>query len=225
MHAAAFKLYSDGRVRDSQQVRNLASPEQNSRLSSSLFSSDKALAILLDCQLTKHAYQYLRTEAKEMGSDIYPPYNHVVAAKNRCLPLTSSLEMSDFSASCQLPPLLDHTSSRIVELQRDVLDSKPLVTRLTLRYKAGFDGSTGQSVYKQVTSTGNPRNIQEEASLFFPLQLTGYDGTTKYIFWRNPAPSSTHYCRPLRFCFVKETKEVLLAEEEFDPFVPDQRFE
>ena len=32
--------------------------------------------------------------------------------------------------------------------------------------------------------------------------------------WRNPKSSSTSYCRPLRFIYRKESKEVVLAEYE-----------
>ena len=32
--------------------------------------------------------------------------------------------------------------------------------------------------------------------------------------WRNPKPSSTSYCSPLRFIYRKESKEVVLAEYE-----------
>ena len=48
-----------------------------------------------------------------------------------------------------------------------------------------------------------------------PLELAGFEGAEKVIFWRNPRPSSTCYCRPVRFRFCKETKLVLEAEEAY----------
>ena len=48
-----------------------------------------------------------------------------------------------------------------------------------------------------------------------PLELAGFDGSEKVFFWRNPRPSSTYYCRPIRFRFCKETKEVLDEEESY----------
>ena len=56
-----------------------------------------------------------------------------------------------------------------------------------------------------------------EQSLFLtcmvPLQL--YITETEEILWENKKPSSTLLCRPLRFRYVKESREVILEEERF----------
>ena len=64
------------------------------------------------------------------------------------------------------------------------------LTRLTLRCKAGFDGATGQSVYKQVSSEeAGDRNLKKEESLFItclaPLELSGFCNNKKVLLWRN----------------------------------------
>jgi hypothetical protein len=47
-----------------------------------------------------------------------------------------------------------------------------------------------------------------------PLRLTGVIKVlnTQVILWENPRPSSTRYCRPLKFLYAKETKEVTKTE-------------
>ena len=43
-----------------------------------------------------------------------------------------------------------------------------------------------------------------------PLQLID---NNKKIIWLNPKPSSTFYCRPIKFAFIKENAEVVRKEE------------
>ena len=87
-------------------------------------------------------------------------------------------------------------------------------TRLILIYKAGFDGTTGQSVYKQQSDDTSELNTDE--SLFItclvPLELYCFKDDKKQVVWRNLKPSSTSYCRSLRFIYRKESKEVVLAK-------------
>lgn len=39
-----------------------------------------------------------------------------------------------------------------------------------------------------------------------------FETTILGILWANPKPSSTRYCRPIRFSFIKETTEVIKNE-------------
>ena len=61
------------------------------------------------------------------------------------------------------------------------------------------------------------RNIQIEESLFLtcivPLDLSSFAGGKKTTLWRNLKPSSTLYCRLLRFQFEKESKDIIISEE------------
>ena len=60
-------------------------------------------------------------------------------------------------------------------------------------------------------------DLSAEESLFLtcsvPLQLSVKE--TGQIVWVNEKSSSTLLCRPVRFRFVKESKEVLAEELEF----------
>ncbi|KAH9632628.1 hypothetical protein HF086_004746 [Spodoptera exigua] len=47
-----------------------------------------------------------------------------------------------------------------------------------------------------------------------PIQLRLNVEENNIIVWQNPAPSSTRYCRPIRFNFAKET--ISLIKEEVD---------
>ena len=56
------------------------------------YSEDEALFLLIDAQLSKKQYTTIRLQAKEKwlkkakGANIYPAYNNIRAAKERCYP-------------------------------------------------------------------------------------------------------------------------------------------
>lgn len=110
-----------------------------------------------------------------------------------------------------LQSLLDHTANRLLS----TLQSETLTTenkKLTLLCKWGCDGSSGQAQYKQVFSEDTDAS---DTNLFMssmvPLRLYSDKNTP---IWVNSSPSSTRYCRPIKFEFAKETKELVLKEVE-----------
>nr|XP_047124509.1 uncharacterized protein LOC124807078 isoform X1 [Hydra vulgaris] len=86
---------------------------------------------------------------------------------------------------------------------------------MTLICKWGFDGTSGQSIYKM---TFEDPNISDASLLFtslVPSQLVGVNQETKKenLLWSNPKPSSTLFCRPLKLQFTKETEETFINEK------------
>ena len=120
---------------------------------------------------------------------------------------------TDYSVSVDFQTLVDHTVLRLLEVQHDVANFIAFGS-LILLSKVGDDGSTGQSIYTQVTDELENRCFVQEANLFLscfvPLEFAGFSGGVKKIIWRKPHPSSTLYCG-----FVKETTHVLNAEQAF----------
>lgn len=96
------------------------------------------------------------------------------------------------------------------------------VTRVELICKYGADGSSGHSEYMQKPTTTNEQEISDTHLFlitFVPLRLVGYsdnmqqvDDTKGEILWRNPRPSSTRLCRPIKFLYAKETTELIRQE-------------
>lgn len=133
---------------------------------------------------------------------------------------------------------LNHAAKRICELLEFPEDFAETYSDLELLCKWGCDGSSGGNEYMQHFKKGNGetspvseestpgREISEEWMFLFgmvPLRLIGKKTSDsgrdeKFIFWQNPTPSSTRYCRPLRFYYIKEsaenTKEKVDAIEE-----------
>ena len=81
-------------------------------------------------------------------------------------------------------------------------------------YKWGLDGSSGQSMYKQNFESSESDDKNVYAIFLVPLRLYFTDDEKNTIIWQNPKPSSTRFCRPIKFLFKKETPELILQEHE-----------
>jgi len=77
-------------------------------------------------------------------------------------------------------------------------------------YKWGCDGSSGQSQYKQKF---NDSSTSTDQTMFMfslvPLELRCFPirNNDSDIIWQNSVPSSTKFCRPIKFMYKKETTE------------------
>ena len=123
------------------------------------YTADEALALYVDGRYTKRSYVLMQSGAKSRNAHIYPSYNSLLEAKKKCYPDEQHILVSDISAEVNLQAILNHTASRIVEMQKEVLNQKmtELSQGVTLVCKWGCDGSAGQSTYKQgYSEAGNP---------------------------------------------------------------------
>lgn len=167
------------------------------------FSPEEALSLLIEAKLTKKSYCTLRMAAKNKGADIYPSYQKLIEAKKLAYP--KNVSATEVSSEVPLQDLLHHTTSRIIETLGDNIEGK-----YTLICKWGFDGSSGQSEYKQGWEGDESKQDQSIfVSSMVPLKLVNDNSA----IWENPRPSSTRLCRPIRLQFIKETKDVITAEE------------
>lgn len=204
-------------------IRKLYKNEAKNKYSS--YTDDEAVAFIIDTRMTKNAYHKTRLGAKKHGADIYPSYDRVRLAKDRCYP--ENIIISEISASVPLQNLLDHTIKRLWETLDfdDTIDYAEEYSELKCICKWGFDGSSGHSEYHQSfldietddTTECRQNAITDSSIVLFcivPLRLTGVTkvSNTQVILWENPTPSSTRYCRPLKFLYEKETKEVTKTE-------------
>ena len=134
----------------------------------------------------------------------------VLNSKKVCYP--ENISVSETTAEQPLQNLLDHTSMRLVNselvkeriLRQAKLIDGDLVTELCLYCKWGFDGATGQSQYKQNFNTSESTDKSLFSTMLVPLDLRS--GT--FSIWRNPVPSSTRFCRPIKISYEKETNEL-----------------
>lgn len=209
-------LRSSGHKEEAQIINALAdaSPKRKMRILDILeddssvipMQPQEALALMVDAKLTKNQYNRIRWTAKSHNANIYPSYRQIQMAKAKCYPENSSIEISSSGAKVGLQSLLNHTIERLCETDEVKNNIESTDTELELISKYGMDGSSGQSQYKQIFRNENGE-IQSDASVMMtsivPLQLK----SKEKIIWENPLPSSTRYCRPMRFFFQKETTD------------------
>ena len=81
--------------------------------------------------------------------------------------------------------------------------------------KWGCDGSTGQQ-YKHVFNDENSSDTTVFFTSMAPLQLSAVNETKEEIVvWKNPKPSSSRFCRPIRLQFLKESADSTRKELEY----------
>ena len=224
-YAAQISLRTSGQVLAAQVLKDvtLTTPIRASKYISAVCSQnevpltpDEALSLMIEKGESKHSYQLSRNVARAHKCKLYPSYLEVEKAKKRCYLSVVYTTVSESCAQIELQALLDHTRSRIIQLQADVIDTlnPEILQKLVLYCKWGCDGSSGQSVYKQkLTETG-----KSDESIFYtslaPLQLihNNHETGEATIVWKNPRPSSPRFCRPIRLQFVHEDVQSTLKE-------------
>lgn len=168
---------------------------------------ENALSLIVKCDLSRTNYEVLRENGKKHNSNIYPPYTDVSRAKDECYPL--GIIIDDSSACIPLDELLNHTLKRLLT----VIEMPTSTTEIELHCKWGADGSSGYNEFQQKPSTDSSSS---DANLFLitvvPIRLV--DSKNGTIIWNNPRPSSTRFCRPLRFLYEKESKELVKEQIE-----------
>lgn len=180
------------------------------------FNAVEVLALIIETNLTKQQYLNIRSFVNsKLSCGMFPSYEKVLKEKNNSYP--ESITVTEGHAEVELQNLLDHTASRILDLRREVLSEISDVNNFVLIGKWGFDGSSGYSEYKQRFTN----KILDDSNLFVtsyvPLQLVTKSEKPQdaQIIWKNPRPSSTRYCRPIRFQFTKETTQVCIEERNY----------
>ena len=200
-----------------------------------VFTPTEALNVIVNTNLSKSSYQFLRQFHMEKNCYMYPPYEQVLAEKTKCYP--SDIKVNEFDIEIPLQGLLDHTTSRLVTSLKSVSNFDTIITlknrgdashgeahmqqgtnendkvHLQLLTKVGIDGSADQSVYNiKYNSGGNVCESSILATFICPMRLTLCKNGNDTLIWQNPVPSSSIYCRPLKLQFKKETAELTRSE-------------
>ena len=181
----------------------------------SCYTGEEALALYIDTKLTRHSYKILRKQSLRKGHSIYPSVYRLTKTKNCCFPAEGSIAVDELSVSINVHEIVSFTARRLLKAQesiiiKDIADG----TTLTLVCKWGGDGSSAHSTFKQ-KFLYEKESSDEYLFLisFVPIQLRVTNNPQK-IIWKNPHPSSTRFCRPIRFLFAKETEALTVHEFE-----------
>lgn len=226
-YAAQMSLRQSNNVKASKIVKDITiSPasaatkyRQNLKMASSnqsMLSPEEALSMFVEAKLTRKQYNVIRSYDKKR----FPSYKIIQQAKKDCYPCKEDITVTDTLVNISLQSLVDHTVSRLIEVQRDVFENINDLSNLNILFKWGFDGSSGHSQYKQkFLCDSNASDASIFISCMVPLQIIsgnpGFSDKDKTVIWQNPKSSSTRYCRPIRFQFRHESVELAKEEKQF----------
>ncbi|GBM68083.1 hypothetical protein AVEN_66748-1 [Araneus ventricosus] len=167
---------------------------------------------MVDNGLPTRQYQRIREQAENLNFKLYPPYHKVKESKQLCYP--HGISVTETSAEITLQTLVDHTVSRICHI-KFVTEKLRLSTNTTFEVimKRVCDGSE-QNRYKQKFSEDIFSDESHFSICVVPLQINSGTDDSKSVIWKNPVPSSTKYCRPIKFIFAKESTDLITTEVE-----------
>lgn len=175
---------------------------------------DNILALIEDITLTKHQYETLRSYAISKNVYIFPSYKKLSKAKEQCYPLQSGLKIEEKGVEIDLQHLLNHTINRIIKIPIVTLPQISQNEKGSLRFVAkwGCDGASGYSKYSQNFFD----NTLSDESIFMismvPLKLETKTSSGWEVIWKNERPSSTKFCRPIKFEYTQETPEKIRSD-------------
>jgi len=174
------------------------------------FTENEAIALIEDVKLTKYQYEIIRSQTKQRNADILIPYKQLSFAKKQCYPAESAFNITETGVKIKLQNLLDHTASRILQIQNvvPVNFEKEQSVSLRLITKWGCDGASDQRQCKQKFSDDH---VSDE-SIFMVSMVPICLEPESSVLWSNPHPASPRYCRPIQFEYAKESLEKIRAE-------------
>lgn len=200
------------------------------------YTVHEALAHMVNCRMTKNVYHQTLLGLKEHGVNVYLSYDRIREAKKLCYSESIEIYEFGVSIPLQsLLDHTVRRVFQTFDLPEDFNFFEKYV-KAEFIFKWGCDGSSGQTEYHQeLTQNTNltlndphsnsdgdndtddsEQNYEQDveytdANMFLfslvPLRLTfGMTDDTNDILWKNLTPSSTRYCRPIKFLYKKETK-------------------
>lgn len=178
------------------------------------FNDYEALTLFEDAKLTKYQYEMIRLHAIAKNADIFPTYKKLYEMKKTCFPSPDAFKISEVGAEVNLQALLDHTINRILLIPNVdlpiMLQGENISLRLIVKW--GCDGASGLSKYKQKFDDETLSDESIFTVSMVPLRLETNTLSGWKELWKNPHPSSTKYCRPIKFEYASESKQKIILD-------------
>ena len=105
-------------VHDPEKVRK-SLESHSSEKSPVKMTPEDGLALKIQCNLSDTQYQLIRNASIAQNANIFPSLKNILSAKSACYPQDTVI--TETSALCNLQSLLDHTVSRILQLNSQTL--------------------------------------------------------------------------------------------------------
>ena len=165
----------------------------------------EALAMIIECKLTKETYQWLRNNAIKRNCNIYPTYSSVMEYKASCEP--KNISCSQKLCEVGMQESNDHFTERLL-LDESINSrvrsfSQNPNYKLTMITKFGGDGF---SVTRYKGFSFEDKSVFACTSV--PVMIKAMDTATEKscVVWANSRCNSSFAVRPLIYKYMAENK-------------------
>ncbi|CAF1103757.1 unnamed protein product [Didymodactylos carnosus] len=171
---------------------------------------DHTLALKTHINMSRNDMDFIKSYFRE---SIHIPNRNVIREHSQML--VPAVEECREGRGITVVKVSDSVSLTIKRLiDQSLKHNIPLSTDLLYRQKTGHDGAGGQSIYRANQNPMTDANIFSK--MMGPLSLS--DSATGETFWRNQAPNSAFWTRPLALIAEKENFELIrFVNETFEP--------
>ena len=117
-------------------------------------SPAKALAMIIQMNLTTRNYQKLRNQAIEQGADIYPSYRQIKKMKRLCTP--SNIQYKSDEVVVSIESTLKHQASRLLKLNPEIKEEMDNLKSIfpDVKFKFLYKYGAGKGISKSKTGNG-----------------------------------------------------------------------
>lgn len=127
-------------------------------------SKETALALFLECDLTKNAYAAIVKDSRSRNSFIYPSYRSIRQAKLECLP-ANYIVVSEVEIAVSMQSMLNKSAERLCEAVASDWDQEHL-DNLALTVTVGFDSSSGHTnAHQKCENSANDSSNSQQSLL------------------------------------------------------------
>ncbi len=164
----------------------------------------QALAMIIECNMTKATYQWLRNNAIKRHANIFPPYHLVLEYKESCAE-PKEIVCSQKVCEVSMQNSNDHFMERLLldpSILSRVLTFSPNCN-LTMVTKFGGDGF---SVTRYKGFEFDEKSVFACTTVCVMLKAEDRATGKSCVVWANPRANSPFACRPLVFKYMKENK-------------------
>ena len=166
-----------------------------------------SITLMHDLVLSKEQVRTVRKYLMKKGI-YFPSTTVLLEARNKLRPVISPV-LGNKGVSVDYIELVSSTTSSILDAVKETEETSLDTTcEYTMYYKSGGDGAGSQTAWKSKSMKNAAENMFQYS--LSPLKLVMVKNSKTEVVWKNPAPNSPYWVRPIMLIREKEDAEDLL---------------
>ena len=170
------------------------------------FDDIDAITLMHDLVLSKEQMRTMRKYLIKKGV-FFPSTTVLLESRKKLKPVVSPI-LTNKGVTVDYVELVKLTTASVLDVVTEKEGINESTATFVMEYKSGGDGAGSQTVWKSRSSKGAAANMFQYS--LSPLKLSMVKDDITRVLWKNPAPNSANWVRPIMLIREKEDAEDLL---------------